>query len=288
MTNTNNGYLIELLSCKICLNPYDENLHKPLSIYPCGHTYCLACLEQLITQTCPECRTYIDYNVDNWEILRLINSNILHASHNDDSDDDDENNVEQEQQPLLINRASTMCCQCSNSLKSFVNRSYTKISNLTTSDKLLLAYFIFIALPILLVYPMALTIIGIKDDFQCNIDQRIPAWTIAYGCGGVLLVLIFIGLKIYYLFKPSVNERSQCLIRMAYTCSFLLALFELVWFFVGCVWIFGTYANVKYDDATSVYFCQPGLFKFAFGTLVFQCIVFGLVAIIYTCVMLRQ
>ena len=275
----------ELLSCKICLNPYDDNLHKPLSIYPCGHTYCLACLEQLVNQTCPECRADIDYNVYNWELLRIISSRLPHYETSND-----------EEQPLIINNNNNRafdtsaprcspCSQCLNSLKTNGNRLYSTISNLPPRDKLLLVYFIFILMPILLIYPFTLTYIGIQDEFKCTIDPRIPAWTITYGCGFICMIVIFVSCKIYFILKASPNDFVK---RVANTCLFLLALFELAWFFVGCVWIFSAYGHVNFVDEDSANYCQHVLFKCAFGTLIFQCIAFGLAAIVFTCCMCKQ
>jgi hypothetical protein len=276
----------EFISCKICLDSYDNNLHSPLSIYPCGHTYCLACLEQLENQTCPECRANIEFKVHNWELLRIINQRI--------SNDNDEN--DNEAQPLLVNNrvssACSACSRCTSSLKIKVNSLYVNISNQTPRNKLLLVYFIFILSPILLVYPLTLIYVGITDEFACSIDQRIPAWAIVYGCGGTSMAVIYVCLKIYLIIKSSSSSSSSSsndsVKKVAYICLFLLALFEFVWFFVGCVWVFAAHARVNFVDPSSMYYCQPAVFKCAFGTLIFQCIVFGLVVIFSTCCILKK
>ncbi|XP_063607952.1 uncharacterized protein LOC134782419 [Penaeus indicus] len=49
----------ELLKCNVCLSGFDKNIHKPLLLPNCGHTFCRFCLDTLYKQSkksCPECR----------------------------------------------------------------------------------------------------------------------------------------------------------------------------------------------------------------------------------------
>lgn len=40
------------MNCGVCLEPFDETLRRPKSL-PCGHSYCLACLQSLQRKECP-------------------------------------------------------------------------------------------------------------------------------------------------------------------------------------------------------------------------------------------
>ncbi|XP_042885112.1 uncharacterized protein LOC122261506 [Penaeus japonicus] len=48
-----------LLKCNVCLHGFDSNVHKPLLLPKCGHSFCRLCLDTLYKQSktsCPECR----------------------------------------------------------------------------------------------------------------------------------------------------------------------------------------------------------------------------------------
>ena len=45
--------------CSICLNPYDTDCHKPMSIPSCPHDICKICSEVKILKECPLCRIEI-------------------------------------------------------------------------------------------------------------------------------------------------------------------------------------------------------------------------------------
>ena len=38
-----------VFECSICFNYYDNEEHKPLSL-PCGHVYCMECLQKMFSQ----------------------------------------------------------------------------------------------------------------------------------------------------------------------------------------------------------------------------------------------
>ncbi|UJR16081.1 hypothetical protein I4U23_002994 [Adineta vaga] len=51
--------------------------------------------------------------------------------------------------------------------------------------------------------------------------------------------------------------------------QYLLYIIYLGWFFVGCVWIFGAYAIVQFDDPSNLsYYCDSTVFYCAFITLI--------------------
>jgi hypothetical protein len=60
------------MECFICLEKYDNNQRKPHTMYPCSHTICLDCLNNLTDRTCPSCRSRINDNKPNYALIDLI------------------------------------------------------------------------------------------------------------------------------------------------------------------------------------------------------------------------
>lgn len=58
--------------CEICLTNYDTIVRKPYSLVPCGHTFCLSCMNQIASNLCPTCRSPFEGRVPNWEITRRL------------------------------------------------------------------------------------------------------------------------------------------------------------------------------------------------------------------------
>lgn len=56
--------LNDLLECSVCL----ERLDTTSKVLPCQHTFCRACLENIVAAhkalRCPECRILIDMKID--------------------------------------------------------------------------------------------------------------------------------------------------------------------------------------------------------------------------------
>ena len=66
--------------CEICLNNYDTISRKPYSLVPCGHTFCLSCMNQVTSNLCPTCRSPFEGRVPNWEITRRLDPKQLSAA----------------------------------------------------------------------------------------------------------------------------------------------------------------------------------------------------------------
>lgn len=72
----------ELLKCNVCLSGFDSNIHKPLLLPKCGHTFCRFCLDTLHKQSkssCPECRKQdavvsVELLPTNFSLLALVES----------------------------------------------------------------------------------------------------------------------------------------------------------------------------------------------------------------------
>ncbi|XP_067825775.1 roquin-2 isoform X2 [Heptranchias perlo] len=69
----------EFLSCPICYNEFDENVHKPISL-GCGHTVCKTCLNKLHRKACPFDQTAINTDIDvlpvNFALLQLVGAQV--------------------------------------------------------------------------------------------------------------------------------------------------------------------------------------------------------------------
>ncbi|XP_011894654.1 PREDICTED: roquin-2 isoform X6 [Cercocebus atys] len=69
----------EFLSCPICYNEFDENVHKPISL-GCSHTVCKTCLNKLHRKACPFDQTAINTDIDvlpvNFALLQLVGAQV--------------------------------------------------------------------------------------------------------------------------------------------------------------------------------------------------------------------
>jgi hypothetical protein len=62
------------MDCSICNESFDDKEHKPHSINPCGHCFCLKCIRLLtIRSLCPKCRGNIQSTIVNYAILDMLN-----------------------------------------------------------------------------------------------------------------------------------------------------------------------------------------------------------------------
>ena len=62
------------MECCLCNEIYDENQYKPYSINPCGHHFCLKCINNLKSKSCPYCRGVIKSKTLNRGILDMMKS----------------------------------------------------------------------------------------------------------------------------------------------------------------------------------------------------------------------
>ena len=61
--------------CSICMEVYNDKTVVPFVITPCGHTFCLVCLNKMDDKTkCPNCRAQIDGKIKNLAVLNLVNN----------------------------------------------------------------------------------------------------------------------------------------------------------------------------------------------------------------------
>lgn len=64
--------ILKLLVCEICFENYNEKDHLPIALFPCGHTFCDLCVQNLNNQICPACNQKFDKRAKNWAIINLI------------------------------------------------------------------------------------------------------------------------------------------------------------------------------------------------------------------------
>ena len=50
---------VQEIECEICIQSYDHNKNRPMSLYPCPHTICLECFTKLERSKCPICKEVI-------------------------------------------------------------------------------------------------------------------------------------------------------------------------------------------------------------------------------------
>lgn len=60
------------MDCEICAEPFDHSVHKPYSLYPCPHTFCISCLQKLTENKCPICAKEIRDKNPNLALLNLV------------------------------------------------------------------------------------------------------------------------------------------------------------------------------------------------------------------------
>lgn len=68
----------ENLTCQICLMKFNENQNKPVTLVPCGHTYCCTCIEKFLDNLCPYDRQLFQSTVINWLVVGMISSRLQH------------------------------------------------------------------------------------------------------------------------------------------------------------------------------------------------------------------
>lgn len=63
-----------ILNCLICLNNHNNDETKPLSLVPCGHSFCKTCVSKLSEKLCPLCKCYFNQTIVNWSIISVLSN----------------------------------------------------------------------------------------------------------------------------------------------------------------------------------------------------------------------
>lgn len=59
-------------TCDTCYESFNHDENKPYSIVPCGHEFCLKCIDDLTNNECPTCSSQIEHKIINWGLLKAI------------------------------------------------------------------------------------------------------------------------------------------------------------------------------------------------------------------------
>ena len=65
------------MNCQVCLENFNTLDHKPYALIPCGHSFCLKCLNNLIEQFCPKCRKEINEKILNYAIIDILDMKLF-------------------------------------------------------------------------------------------------------------------------------------------------------------------------------------------------------------------
>ena len=65
-------------NCEICCENFNNSNRKPITVMPCGHSFCLECVEKLKKQDfiCPTDREPIVNQKPNYALLNFMSSNL--------------------------------------------------------------------------------------------------------------------------------------------------------------------------------------------------------------------
>ena len=64
--------LEKFLVCEICFEKLNTTTRCPTTIFPCGHTFCLACIRSFTPKKCAACSSDFEITATNWSLLNLI------------------------------------------------------------------------------------------------------------------------------------------------------------------------------------------------------------------------
>lgn len=67
------------MNCDICYDDYNSNEKKPFTLVPCGHTFCIKCINSLMSReaSCPNCRKKISEKIPNYGLVGLLELNLV-------------------------------------------------------------------------------------------------------------------------------------------------------------------------------------------------------------------
>lgn len=134
-------------------------------------------------------------------------------------------------------------------------------------------------------------IIGSKYENKCPANKQIPKYLFVAGIVGIVILALTImqGVLGLSALKRALSSESQSAIlgiicKLCGACGLGLiiiglAIFLFAWFIAGCVWIFGSWSKIQYDNKMASNYCHPTLYRFAFWLLIFS-----IAKMVYPCV----
>jgi hypothetical protein len=72
--------------CAICMEDYNSSFRKPYKLTPCGHTFCLSCIDRFVVKQCPFDRQPFYYSPENSQSFTLNQNDIAEISPSPPSD----------------------------------------------------------------------------------------------------------------------------------------------------------------------------------------------------------
>lgn len=133
------------------------------------------------------------------------------------------------------------------------------------------------------------TVIGWRYADRCPANWRIPHYSFIAGVVGlvtIVLMMIQAVLALVIATKVPKDEKSNVGGFVVATCGLcgisvvviFLTIFLLGWFIAGCVWVFGAWNRVQYDDPDGTNYCHPTVYRVTFWLLLLS-----LIYQLYTC-----
>ncbi|XP_063694821.1 transmembrane protein 272 isoform X1 [Bolinopsis microptera] len=131
----------------------------------------------------------------------------------------------------------------------------------------------------LMAFPIAQLVIGLQNQDQCTINNKIPLFLIVSGaCGCAAAVLQIMDQMCCSDTDSSGERRSKC------PCLgfilHLLNLFCFAWFICGNVWVYKIHKTVDYDDPASEEYCGKLVYLFAFWSITAVYVALGATCVI--------
>lgn len=127
---------------------------------------------------------------------------------------------------------------------------------------------------------LVMLIIGSIYVGQCNIEPNIPVYLIVSGVIGTIQHVLTIWTR--YVPKESHGRlrvyRSYC-----NSINGLFHIFLIIWFILGCVWVYSAHSEVDFRDPYKDEYCHKTLYYFAFWILNLSFILFGLLVVLSVC-----
>ncbi len=68
------------MNCEMCSEIYDKNERRPMTLIPCGHTLCSACLDLLKSTdvfVCTQCNETVIEHKPSYAVLKILEQNLL-------------------------------------------------------------------------------------------------------------------------------------------------------------------------------------------------------------------
>lgn len=166
--------------CEVCLDNYDTMIHKPYSLVPCGHTYCIECLNRIIR--CPSCRIEFQDKIPNWEISRRLNPATAPSAP-----------VQSDNSPAAARSSSAQSDSTPAAVQSSFGRVFGELFEYLDNHKdkgfiglqaALVAFFLIISL----IWPSAFAYVAVQHQSECFINSMIPIWMMISGFFSIGLV----------------------------------------------------------------------------------------------------